>query len=227
MKAWDVIDLKLETPNDEEIVNSLINHYTTLYQTASDPLIVARAATNLGFALTFVPSVLFSEVLELLKVGLCGLTDPFERARIHYELGQLLTRTRKNVFFEQASEHYYLALAELKQANVDHSTIGSATLNGLAFISYLEGRFDEALELEQRALFSLFRLPEVPEVWQQRVLTALHTGDIYRKKLSDYTNARYFYQLALYCAKYTENPNDISLVHKALRSVEECRRSRT
>ncbi|TCS92608.1 tetratricopeptide repeat protein [Hazenella coriacea] len=226
MKAWDVVDLRLDPSVDKETVDNLVNHYTTLYQRSSDPSIVARAAINLGFALAFVPSTIFSEVLELIKEGLRGLTDLFERARIHYEFGQLLTRTRKSVFFELAREHYHIALTELKQANVEYSTIGAAILNGLALLSYFEDRFDEALELEQQAFLSLSRLPETPEVWQQRVLTALHIGDVYRKRLSEYNNAQYFYQKALYYAKQTGNPSDITLVHKALQSVEEFKKSK-
>lgn len=223
MNAWEVLNL-LDATVDKEYVDQLINHYSTLYQTAQDPITVARAATNLGLAFTFVPNARFSEVLEYLKEGLNGLTDPFERVRIHYELGQLLTRPRKDVFFEQAREHYHFALTELKQAKVKHSTIGSAILNGLALISYLEGQFDEALALEQRALFSLFCLPEAPEVWQQRMITALRTGDVYRKKI-EYTNARDFYQIALYCAKHTDYPNDVTLVQKSFKSIEKGRKS--
>lgn len=53
------------------------------------------------------------------------------------------------------------------------------------------------------------------------MVISLHTGDVYRKKLSEYDNARYFYQIALNCAKHSVNPNDIELVHKAIKSLEE------
>jgi tetratricopeptide (TPR) repeat protein len=226
MNACEVLDvLNASVEVDKESVDLLVKHYTNLYQTASDPITVARAATNLGFALTFVPSTQFSELLEYIKVGLTGLTNTFERVRVHFELGQLFTRTRKNIFYEQAREHYHLALTELKQANLEESSIGASILNGLALLSYLEGRYGEALGLEKRALLSLFRLPQRPEIWLQRMVIALHTGDVYRKKLSEYANARYFYQIALDCAKHTGNPNDVTLVYKSLKSVEECRSS--
>lgn len=119
MNAYEVLDILKSSVNvDKESVDHLVKNYTNLYQTASDPIIVARAATNLGFALTLVPSTRFSDLLEYIKVGLAGLTDTFERVRIHFELGQLLTRTRKDFFYEKAREHYYLGFAELKQANV-------------------------------------------------------------------------------------------------------------
>ncbi|MEC3225524.1 tetratricopeptide repeat protein [Bacillus thuringiensis] len=226
MNACEVLDvLNSSVEVDKENVDRLVRHYTKLYQTASDPITVARAATNLGFALTFVPSAIFSELLEYVKTGLNGLTNTVERARVHFELGQLFTRTRKDVLYEQARKHYHVALTELKQANLKDSSIGASILNGLALLSYLEGRYDEALRLEKQALLSLFCLPERPEIWQQRMVIALHTGDVYRKKLFEYDNAQHYYQLALNCSKHTGNPNDVILVQESLKSVEDCRSS--
>jgi len=220
MNAWDALEQL--GPNPEPATAArLAGHYAALRQAAPDPVRAARAAANQGLALALVPGTPLAEVMAALEAGLAGLTEPAERGRIHYEAGQVLTRARHGALHAWARQHFAAALADLRRAGDDPeaSTGAAAVLGGLALIAYRQQEYDTALGLEQRALLCLERCPPLPAVWQQRLNTALRAGDVCRKGLQEYANARHYYRLARRCARHAGLPGGVALAQQALAAL--------